>query len=537
MERRLLCFSILLGILLYLASPLAFASEVSDLKAEVEKLRHEISAREESKQLPIGAVDTAAAKHYGPDLEVKTWAPKLTVGGLVQVWYQAVQNDHLSVSKNPFNFPNTGGPARYLSETNESADNDTFRVRRTEIRFRAEVTEKVTAYVMLDPSREHSETYLPLPTFPRHNTVVGPLVDNKLPSTLLAQTGEILPRNVRPHVLQDAYIIFHDIVPHHTFKLGQFKPPVGEEALRDTGWLDFVDRAMVTSIANVRDLGASVSGTWLANDRVTYDFGLFNGPYGTILSDPEITEAGNRSDENDEKDFAWRVAVRPVWDLKKWYGRLELGYHRTDGVHGEAGAEFDPDFTLNAENLTRTAVNRQGAWAWYRPGGPVRGWWLRGEWGSGKDRFGFGANTSLLGLGSVDLGAKGPRGGSAFTQANPAPLVVQGWFFSTGYRVSDGVFGAGLAKGSRMQRELNRMEFAFRYEVYQNVTTEDLVQPDRHSDQFKTQVWTTGVNYYLRGQNAKIQANYLIVDDPDSKSHGLREVRNSVFAVNLQVSF
>jgi phosphate-selective porin len=88
-----------------------------------------------------------------------------------------------------------------------------------------------------------------------------------------------------------------------------------------------------------------------------------------------------------------------------------------------------------------------------------------------------------------------------------------------------------------MERELNKMEFAFRYEVYQNITTENLARPDRNSDQFKTEAYTAGLNYYIKNQYAKIQANYIFVDDPQSKSHGLREVKNNVFALCFQVGF
>jgi len=54
---------------------------------------------------------------------------------------------------------------------------------------------------------------------------------------------------------------------------------------------------------------------------------------------------------------------------------------------------------------------------------------------------------------------------------------VQGWYTSTGYKLSDSRWSAGLAKGGMLERELNKMEFAFRYEVYQNITTENLARP------------------------------------------------------------
>jgi len=79
------------------------------------------------------------------------------------------------------------------------------------------------------------------------------------------------------------------------------------------------------------------------------------------------------------------------------------------------------------------------------------------------------------------------------------------------------------------------LEFAFRYEVYENVSTEDLVIPDSHTDQFKTQAYTFGLNYFIKGHDAKIQANYIIVDDPSSPKRGIAEVDNNVFVLNFQV--
>jgi hypothetical protein len=504
----------------------------ADLKAEIEQLRKEMEKKEKEKA--IGSIDTRVASRFGPDAEAVIKHPqddtfKLEIQGLVQVWYQSVQNDQRGVTTEATSF---NPQPQIAPEVNDGNDNDTFRIRRTELRAFIDITPNVVGFVMIDPARQHNPSFYPVPTLPRHNTLSGNFAN--------LQTGQIT--DGIPRLLQDAYISFIDVVPHHYFTVGQFKPPAGEEAWRNTAQLDFVERSMVTGINNVRDMGAMVSGFWLQN-RVTYAFGLFNGPSGTVLSDPEIVEAGNRSDDNDAKDFAWRITARPVWSTTKWYGRLEVGTHRTDGVHGEGGQEFDPDFATNSLNIKRTNISRQGAWAWYRPNGPVLGWWMRGEWGESHDRYGQGALTSLLGIGSVDLGQNGPRGGNGFTQGNPSPVNVEGWYFATGYRIADGIFADKLATGGWASRALNNMEFAFRYETYENVAMEDLVESDRHTDQFKTQAVTLGLTYFMktgsRRHDAKIQANYVFVDDPSSNNElrGLREVHNDVFVVNFQVSF
>ena len=510
-----------------LANATVFAadSSLANMRAEIEQLRKELA---EKKDL-VKDVETKIDSRFGPNspafLKSDDPAIKLVISGLVQIWYQSIQNDNRGITKSATTF---NPDAIIGAESNEGNDNDTFRIRRTELRFSFDVTKSISAYFMIDPARAHNPSFYPLPTLPRHNTL-----SSNFP---LLQTGQITD-NV-PRLLQDAYVNIFDVLPNHFFTIGQFKPPSGFEASRSTDSLDFVERAMVSGINNVRDLGVGISGLWLEG-RLRYELGLFNGPTGTVLSDPEIVEAGNRSDDNDEKDFAWRIIYQPIWDAQKWYGRLELGYTRTDGIHGESGQEFDPDFSLNAINLSRTSIWRQGAWAWYRPGGPVRGWWFRGEWGAGHDRYGAGALTSLLGIGSVDLGQDGPRGGNGFTQGNPEPVTVGGWYFATGYKMSDSRFADKLKEGGKLSQALLNLEFLFRYETYQNVAMEDLVRSDRETDQFKTQVWTFGVNYFMMKHNSKIQANYMWVNDPSSgnEARGLREVRNDVFVVNFQFGF
>ncbi|MCY3023938.1 MAG: porin [Planctomycetota bacterium] len=513
------------------------ATSVDDLKREVEKLRKDLAQKQEGKGAPIGKVDEAVSGKYGPNAPVKTKNGKLQIGGLVQVWYQSVQNDHkgLFIPAANNNLDNTdiaylgnGTVGATLPESNETHDNDTFRIRRTELRFTLDIHENVLAHVMLDPTRESNVTYLPLPTFPSHNArFMNPVANPTFGSA------------IRPQLLQDAYINYHDVVPHHDFTIGQFKPPSGEEAWRNSGQLEFVERAMVTGINNVRDIGAMVHGTWLPTNpdnpmtgRVQYWFGVFNGPDGTVLTDPEINEGGNRSDDNDAKDFAWRIAVRPVWNPDKWYGRLELGYHRTDGYRGESSG-IDRDTPLNAINEPQTAINRQGAWVWFRPGAEVKGWWLRGEWGSGHDRYSFHqqpVNALATGNGSNDY--------DYLQQLNPTPVTASGWYFGTGYKMSETIFAEHLKAGNAFERALHNMEFAFRYEAYQNIATEDLVLSDRHTDLFKTQAYTAGLNYYLKGHDIKLQANYIWVDEPQSReARGIREMKNNVFVVAFQVMF
>jgi hypothetical protein len=69
---------------------------------------------------------------------------------------------------------------------------------------------------------------------------------------------------------------------------------------------------------------------------------------------------------------------------------------------------------------------------------------------------------------------------------------------------------------------------------------ENLVNPDRHTDLFKTEVFTGGLNYYIEGRGVKLQANYMFVHnptDPAQPERGLRQVHNNVFVVNFQSSF
>ena len=518
-------------ILVALLAALSFGAvahaEVEDLRAEVEKLRAEISKREADPGAATRRTESVLDSRYGPNAKVTTKDGKLTIGGLVQTWYQYIQNDHTGIVR-------PGGMnALPDKEPNGLNDRDTFRVRRTELRFNADITENINGFVLIDPSRENNITYTPVPTFPAHNAVLTN-------ARLATGTGQQSGNSIIPQLLQDAYINFHGVVPHHDFTIGQFKPPSGEEAWRNSGQLDFVERAMVTSINNVRDIGAMVHGSWI-DGRVQYWVGAFNGPDGTVLTDPEIVEGGNRVDTNDQKDIAERLAINPVWSTEKWYGRLQVGGARTDGLHGEGGQGYDLTLATNGLNRQRTWVSRSAAWVWYRPNGIAKGLWVRGEYGSDHDRYDPRFRTNLLNLGTATGFPLVYPNGDAFSsagQANPAPVTVSGYYGAVGYKLSDSIFAERLKNcSSFLGKMLHDTEFAFRFESYQNIAAESITAPDRSTDLFETRVFTSGINYYIKGHDAKFQINYNHVMDPTNHDRGIHSFKNDVLVLNFQVMF
>ena len=363
-------------------------------------------------------------------------------------------------------------------------------------------------------------------------------------------------------VLQDAYINYHTPnIPHHDFTLGQFKPPMGEEGNRNSAQLDFVERAMICQFSNQRDLGIMAHGTWW-NDRFQYWIGGFDsaGSFQNTFASQQ-----NRSDDNDSKDLAVKILARPIWNDEKW-GSLEVGYSRQDGVHGESGDGIRiPDGgsantlvpSVDGLSLARTSANRQYAWLWYRPGGPVRGWWLRGEWGAINDR-------GLPGLWNISA-----------PQLSPEPYRREGWYFSSGYKLSDSIWADSLKSGGMVKKFLFDLEFAYRYEIFGNIVSDSLTNPKaaafntvfapgrfllnlpNNTDVFKTQVHTAGINYYWKGYNVRTQMNYMWVDEPQGhvattlitnptnaatgvpvpvfRGRRYREVKNNVFVISHQV--
>ena len=153
---------------------------------------------------------------------------------------------------------------------------------------------------------------------------------------------------------------------------------------------------------------------------------------------------------------------------------------------------------------------------------------MRGEWGSGHDRYsensqGGADGTTLLGFG----------------QLTPAPVTASGWFFSTGYKLSQSKFADSFDKTcpKLLGKALKNSEFTYRYEAYQNIATESLTETDVRTSLFKTAVNTVGYNYYIDGYKTRLQANYFFVNEPREPSRGLRGPRADMFVLNFQVSY
>jgi hypothetical protein len=483
------------------------------LKKEVDDLRDRL-ARTTPVVNQTTPVEEVLSNKYGPDAVVTTGQGKLTMSGLLQVWYYAIQNDNWGW----FDADAAGADG---VGSNEVSDNDSFRIRRAELKFTMDIHENVRAVIMIDPAREATS----FPTLPT-NQGSGISGDNDVfYNAGYDQNGQpvgnVKNESVRHgsglanRMLEDAYINVHGLLPHHDVSIGQMKRRLGEEGWRDSGQLDFAERAMITQLAEQRDIGLQVHGTWL-DDRLQYWLGVFNGA-GTAFQQRQ-----NRADDNDEKDFVGSILFRPVWKNETW-GSLELGASYLWGIQGESAGD-DPLWN-QVDGLNREQTERQMIYAWasYLPGGPVRGWWLRGEYGNYRDRFAPSEVQTGLNTGW----------GSSSGLRNPDRFNLEGWYFSTGYKLMDSIWA------DKLNKWVKPMEFTFRYEVMQNLFFQDLAQPLRKVDLFKTQVLTAGINYYIKGNNAKLQVTYNWVNEetPDNGPRQLREVRNDNLLINFQVGW
>jgi len=310
--------------------------QVGELQGRIQQLEEAQQKEAEARKLAEASKKEAEAKKVEP---VQAGFGKIKLDGLVQVWGTA-----------------------------DSKAADTFRVRRTEIKFSGEATPRLKWAVMFDPSKSLSQT-----------------------------TDKTIVQSSRP--LQDA-ILSWALSKQAQLDIGQYKVPTSEEGMRSSAQLDTIERSMISvrgKWGDIRDVGLMVRGAFQQGE---YQVGVFNG------------EGQNVTDVSDRKDVAGRVVLKP-----KSAPGLELGLSTYQGKRGAAevtnrrtGGELrfrrDP-WVLKAEYMTgRDSVSTSSLSdraGWYVLGGysldPKRQLVARYDvWDPGTDVSGDRESDLLLGM-------------------------------------------------------------------------------------------------------------------------------------------
>lgn len=261
-------FAIVLAVALSIVSSVRAddAGELQELRLRIERQAAELeSLREALAKLEARVTQTAS----NPPLTTSAKNTSVTFGGLIQGWAIA----------------------------DSGVQNDTFRLRRAELRFSGKVAQSIGWTVMIDPAK------------------------------VLAVNGGTV--NQASRILQD--VIFTIPVRENALALtvGQFRIPFSLEGVAPATTIPVVDRPLFAAdrarsgnFADVRDIGIGARGT-LAR-RFDYHVGLFNG----------LGETQNDIDRNDRKGVIGRVVARLD-------GGLQLGASGAhEGERDRAGAEL-----------------------------------------------------------------------------------------------------------------------------------------------------------------------------------------------------
>lgn len=235
---------VVLAIALSIAVPVRAddAAELRELRARIEKQAAELDAL----RAAMARLEAKLAPTPVPTKEIPlvAAASPIVFSGLLQGWYVA-----------------DNGPL-----------NDTFRIRRSELRFNGKVTKGVGWTIMIDPSK-----------------------------VLAISNGTV---NQTTRVLQDAFFTL-PLRGGVTLVAGQAKIPFALEGVAAPMTIDVVERALFAAdrarggtYGDVREIGIGAKGT--LHHRFDYSFGLYNG----------LGETPNDVDRNDRKSIIGRFVAR-----------------------------------------------------------------------------------------------------------------------------------------------------------------------------------------------------------------------------------
>jgi phosphate-selective porin OprO and OprP len=251
-------------------------------------------------------------------------------------------------------------------------------------------------------------------------------------------------------------------------KTGQFKGPFGFEQLYSDPNLLTIERSLPNDRLTLgRQLGAQVSGT-LFEKRFSYASGIFNG-----------NGLNTTANDNDSFLFAERLNGVP------WKGKI-LGQESSWGVGIDGYFSDDKsvsgliDFAFDSTPATAVI---DGTFAGYRRGAGV---------------------DSQLHIGPFDLWAE-----YLWTRFEPQNLFP--------LRIVEGE-GCYLQGSYYVLKE--KLQTVMKFETF---------DPNRKVDGNSTDVWTFGLNYYVKGHDLKVQLDYLLYDgagQPDNHQKVLFRVQS-----------
>ncbi len=241
-------------------------------------------------------------------------------------------------------------------------------------------------------------------------------------------------------------------------KIGQFKTPFGyEQLLPDTKILT-VERSLPNDMLTLsRQIGLGVSGDFL-DDRLGYSVGMFNG-----------NGVNNGFNDNNEFQYVGRVSGTPL--KTKIAGQdASIGL----GLNG---------FVSNDDSLKLS-------------------------------NFGFDSTPG----GSLDNLFTGTRRGWAVdAQMKVGPFALYGELFQSFFDAE-----SGNSPTTTLDDEFNSVGWYVMgaYDILpkklQAIARFESFDPNTDIDGNSTDVWTFGLNYFLKGDDIKLSANYLIGDSATS---------------------
>jgi len=338
-------------------APSATPSDEASLRARIEVLAAELRALEralasKTADDPATAADPASAPTAPdgstsgvPAADSRSATPAPTNEAIAEGLYQLDQKIRIMERKLELDQEKQAEAAKTAPVT--GAGRDGFQIRSADgayqLRFRGLIQADSRAYLE-DTGIQGADTFILRRVRPIFDGTVFKYFDFRLTPDFGGGTT----------VLQDAYVDMR-FRPSLKLRAGKQKQPFGLERLISASNLAFIERALPTSVAGNRDLGAMLYGDLLKN-RFSYWAGVFNG----------VPDGGSADlDERDGKDVVARVMVHPFRGTSN--ERLEgLGL----GVAGSYGSQTG---TLLAPGLASYRTSGQLLFFRYRADGTDTG--------------------------------------------------------------------------------------------------------------------------------------------------------------------